>query len=46
MEPYNERCINLTNPSEDIATEIHPHQKDLFPNGSKELTALNREISD
>ena len=47
MEPDElERYIALKDRCTDIANEIYPHYKDLYPGGVKEMTALDPELSD
>ena len=47
MEPDElEWYIALKDLCTDIATEIYPHYKDLYPAGVKEMTALNPELSE
>ena len=46
MEPDElERYISLKDRCTDIANEIYPHYKDLYPGGVKEMTALDPELS-
>ena len=37
--------MDLMEQHKDITTEIHPHYKDLFPDGAKDMTAFYAEIS-
>ena len=37
--------VDLMEQHKDITTEIHPHYKDLFPDGAKDMTAFYAEIS-
>ena len=46
MEPDElERYMELKERCTDIATEIFPHYKDIYPGGVKEMTALDPELS-
>ena len=47
MEPDGlEQYIALKDQCIDIATEIHPHYKDLYPGGVMEIFALDPELSE
>ena len=47
MEPDElKRYIVLKDHCTDITTEIHPHYKDLYPGGVKEIFALDPELSE
>ena len=47
MEPDElERYMALKDRCTDIATEIYPHFKDMYPGGVKETTALDAELSE
>ena len=47
MEPDElERYMALKDRCTDIATEIYPHFKDMYPGGVKEMTALDPELSE
>ena len=46
MEPDElERYLERKEQCIDIATEIFPHYKDMYPCGVKEMTALDQELS-
>ena len=39
------RCSQLVAQCRDIATEIHPHYRKMFPGGVNEMTALDQDLS-